>query len=116
MVKILYTNPYEHKMCSNKVECSTASRPHYTTYEVKVLFCMTEFSSSKIISQRFHVDNNEDESGISYGMIIGCDLMEQIGLSADFNRQFLQWDGVTVTIKEPSGLLCQRYLMSSKMS
>ena len=58
---------------------------------------MSEFSIRNIILRQFHVDNNEGESGIGYYMIIGLDLMVQLGLSVDFKRQFLQWDGVTVT-------------------
>ena len=38
-------------------------------------------------------------------MIIGCDVMVQLGLSANFKHQFLQWDGVTVPMKAPSCLL-----------
>ena len=38
-------------------------------------------------------------------MIIICDLMVQLGLSVNFKRQFIQWDGVTVPMKEPSGLI-----------
>ena len=40
-------------------------------------------------------------------MIIGSDIMVQLGLLAEFKRQVLQWDGVTVPMKEPSGLLGQ---------
>ena len=38
-------------------------------------------------------------------MIIGRDLMVQLGLSANFKRQVLQWDGTTLPMKEPSDLL-----------
>ena len=38
-------------------------------------------------------------------MIIGRDLMVQLGLMADFKRQVLQWDGATVHMKEPRILL-----------
>ena len=31
--------------------------------------------------------------------------MLQLGLTDDFKRQVLQWDGTTVNIKEPSGLI-----------
>ena len=51
---------------------------------------MPEFSGSKIINHRFHVDKDEGELGIGYDMIIGCDLMVQLGLTADFKRQVLQ--------------------------
>ena len=68
---------------------------------------MQEFSSSKIISHHFHVENNEGKLGIGYDMIIGCDLMLQLGPLDDFKRQLLQWDGVTATMIEPSGILGQ---------
>ena len=76
---------------------------------------MSEFSSRSIIPHRFHVDNNEGELGIGYDMIIGRNLMVQIGLSDDFKRQVLQRDGVTVPMKEPSGLLGQIDLTSCDM-
>ena len=66
---------------------------------------MPHFSSSKIIEQLFHVDNDKGESGIGYDMIIGCDLMIQLDLMANFKCQVLQWGGYTVLMKEPSGLL-----------
>ena len=38
-------------------------------------------------------------------MIIGRDLMVQLGLTSNFNRQVFQWDGATVDMKEPRSLL-----------
>ena len=48
-------------------------------------------------------------------MIIGRDMMVQLGLTADFKRQVLQWDGATVNMKEPRGLLGQYNLTKRKM-
>ena len=48
-------------------------------------------------------------------MIIGRDLMVQLGLTANFKRQFLQWYGATVYMKQPSGLLGQSYLTKRNM-
>ena len=76
---------------------------------------MPFFSSSKIIQHHFHVNNDKGELGIGYDMIIGRDLMLQLGLSNDFKCQVLQWDGVNVPMKEPSGLLGQSDLTSSEM-
>ena len=92
-------------MRSNKVEYSTAAGLHCTTHDVKVPLCMPEFYSSKIIKHCFHVDNEKCETGIGYGMIIGCDLMLQLGLTDNFKCQVLQWDGAIVNMKEPSGML-----------
>ena len=60
-------------MRSNKVEYRTAAVVYCTYHDVKLLFCMPEFSSSKIINHRFHVDNDKGESGIGYDMIIDRD-------------------------------------------
>ena len=66
------------------------------THAVKVPFCMPKFSISKMILNHFHVDNNEGESVIGYGIIIGSNLMVKLGLSDDFKSQVLQWYGITV--------------------
>ena len=75
------------------------------THDVKVPFCMPYFSSSKIINHRLHVTNDKCESGIGYDMIIGRDLVVQIGPTANFKRQVLQWYGATIHMKEPSSFL-----------
>ena len=77
----------------NKVEYKTVAGMYCTTHDVKVPFCMPELSSSKIINHRFHVDNDKIESSIWYDMIIGLDLMVQLGLTTKFKRQVLQWYG-----------------------
>ena len=48
-------------------------------------------------------------------MIIGCDLMVQLGLTANFKCQVLQWYDNTVHMKEPSGLLGQSDLKKREM-
>ena len=60
---------------------------------------MPYFSSSKIIEHHSDVENNKGESGIGYDMIIVRDLMVQLGLTANFKRQLIKWDGTTVPIK-----------------
>ena len=48
-------------------------------------------------------------------MIIGRDLMIQLGLIDDFKQQVLQWDGATVHMKEPRNLLGQSDLTKRKI-
>ena len=76
---------------------------------------MPEFSIRKTINHPFHVDNDKGESGIGYDMIIGRDMMVQLGLTTKFRIQFLQWDGVTVHMKEPSNFLGQSDLTKRKI-
>ena len=86
-------------MQQNKLEQSTDAGTYCTNNDIKVHFCMSEFSSIKVIQNHFHVYNNIGESVICYDIIIGHDLMLKLGLSADFKRKFLQWYGVTVPMK-----------------
>ena len=66
---------------------------------------MPEFSSSKLISNRFHFDNKKGDTGISYYMIIVCDLMVHIDLIDDLKRKLLELDHYTVPMKYPCNLL-----------
>ena len=68
---------------------------------------MPEFSRSNITVHRFHVDNNMGKSVIGYGIIIGRDLMLQLGLLSDFKHKVIQWDDAIIKMKELSGLLGQ---------
>ena len=102
-------------MRSNKLEYSTAAGMYCMKHDVKVNFCMPEFSSSKIINHFFHVDNNKGESGIGYDMIMVRDLIVQLGLSANFKFKVLQLDGATVHIKEPIRLLGQSNIIKCEM-
>ena len=104
-IKRKRTKQYDLKIRSNKVEYSTATGMYCTTHDVKLPFGMPEFSTRKIINHRFHFENDKVESGICYDTIIGRDLMVQLGLTANFKRQLLQWDGNTVHMKEPISLL-----------
>ena len=101
MINRKHTGPYEHNINSKRVEYSTAVGPYCTTYDVKVLFFLPEFSSRKIILHHFHVDNNNFGSDIGYEMIIICDLMVYIGLMDYFKRQVLQWYSTEIIMKEP---------------
>ena len=114
-IKRKHTKHYERRMRYNKVEFSTAAGAYCTTHKPKLPFCMPYFSNSKIIQHRFHVDNNKRKSGIGYDMIIDRDLMVKLGLLTESKRQFLQWDGLTVTMKEPIGLLGKSYITIQKM-
>ena len=48
-------------------------------------------------------------------MIIGRYIMVQLDLSVEFKLHVLQWDGITVPMKEHSGMLGKSYLTSYEM-
>ena len=94
------------------VQPLTCTAQHMTS---KWISLMPEFSSSKIINHHFHVNNNKGDLGIGYSMIIGRDLMVQIGLTANFKHQFLQWGGATVHMKEPNSMIGQSNIHKYEM-
>ena len=114
-IKKQHNKPYHHKLHPNTLDYSTASGSYYTTHDVKMPSFMPDFYSIKIILHRFHVDSNEEESGIGCDIIIVCELVVQLGLSENFKHQVFQWDGATALKKEPSGLLGKTYLTSRKI-
>ena len=63
----------------------------------------------------FHVDKNEGQLVIGYDMIVGRNLMLQLGLLVDFKQQVLQCNDYSVPMKEPIILVGQIYLTSHKM-
>ena len=76
---------------------------------------MPKLSGSNIVNNSFHVDNDKVESGIGHDVIICRDLMVQLGLTANFKCQVLQWYGATVHMKEPINLLGQFDLTKREM-
>ena len=115
MIKRQHNKHYKRKMRYNKLEYSTTTETYYMTHDVKVPFCMPEFYISKIIEHRINVDNNKFKSCMGYDIIIGRYLMVQLGLSADFKCQVVQWDDVTLPMKEPRGLLGKSDLTNFNM-
>ena len=67
-----------------------------TKYDVKIDFTMPEFSSSRIIRHRFHVDQSKDRQNLGYDVILGRDIMIKLGLATDFARRKLVWDQMSI--------------------
>ena len=67
-------------MHSDRVEYSKDSGTYCMAHDVKVTFYIVDFSSSKIISHQFHINNNEGKLVIAYAMIIDRELMVKLGL------------------------------------
>ena len=53
---------------------------------------LTEFSTSKLITHRFHFNDKQKGADIGYDMIISQDIMTKIGLGSCFKRQVLTWE------------------------
>ena len=70
-----------------------------TTEQVVVQFQLPELSKSKVIEWKMHVDSSKNLSK-SYNMIIGTDLLQELGFTLDFNNNIIIWDDATVAMKD----------------
>ena len=57
----------------------------------------------------------KSDPGIGYDMIIGCDLILQIGTMVDFKCQVFQWYDAAVPMNDPIMLLGQIDLKSCEI-
>ena len=56
---------------------------------------LPEFSATTFVKYNFHIF----ESNIKYDMIIGQDLMRQLGIKIDFETDEVQWRDLSVPMK-----------------
>ena len=74
----------------------TRTETTHRTYGRKqyVKFRLPEFSNSKTIDWKFHIDETTKPDQAQYDMIIGTDLMEELGIDLSFNRKVMEWADV----------------------
>jgi predicted aspartyl protease len=75
-----------------------------TNKKVTLKFLLPEFNSTKVISWSCHIDESATSSASRYDMIIGRDLLQEIGFIIDFNDYTMTWDEATIPMKEYNSL------------
>jgi Aspartyl protease len=82
----------------NKTTWSTMGEQFVTDKTGLVTFSLPEFNLRKQISWIFHVDDCS-ESSSTYDMIIGGELLGELGIILNFNDKTVTWDTDTISIK-----------------
>ena len=67
---------------------TTTAGQFKTTYTTKVELSMPELHERRLIKHKFHITPNE----MGYNMIIGQDLMEELGIDLNFSNNSISWD------------------------
>jgi hypothetical protein len=76
----------------------------FTTNEKRlVTIFLPEFNLRKRISWTFHVDDHS-KSSITYDMIIGRDLLTELGMILNFQDKTVSWDTDTIPMREKGNL------------
>jgi hypothetical protein len=81
-----------------KKEWLTKGGTFHTSGKCKTNFLLNEFYKNKVIEWSLHVDKTSGPH--RYDMTLGCDLMSQLGIILDFDRQTMTWDESTIKMKE----------------
>jgi hypothetical protein len=71
-----------------------------TKLQREIKFKLPEFSTSKIVQWVCHEDAHTLRTNSQYGMIIGTDLLSELGVEINFNTQRIIWEGVEIPMKE----------------
>ena len=73
-----------------------------TSKKCKTTFILKEFFKNKSIEWNLHVDSTPGPH--CYDMILGHDIMNELGIMLDFKDQTMTWDDSTVHMKDPESL------------
>ena len=60
---------------------------------------MSEFDIYKEINWNFHVDTSVQEQPTDFDILVGQDLMSEMGISIDYFTRTLTWAGITCPMK-----------------
>ena len=80
---------------SKKSSWNTAAGIFQTEGTAKVDFILPEFYESKLISWKAHVTKQD----CGYDMIVGRDLLQELGMKIDFDSNSIEWEGASVPMK-----------------
>ena len=74
-----------------------------------ITFKSNEFSNSKEIYWNFNVDETSDSSdSLQYDMIIGLDLMSELGLILDCKSKIAKWDEMKIPMTTERAALSEK--------
>ena len=81
---------------------------NFTTNQKALIdFKFPELSTGKNITWICHVDNKTPKEQAMYDLIIGMDLMTEIGIVVDTKTKEVRWEGHTTPLKQKGDLKIQ---------
>ena len=71
-----------------------------TKQKARIEFKLPEFSPNKTIMWKAHLEKQTHTAMSQYDMMIGTDLMAELKLKLDYMTHEIQWDDVTIPMKQ----------------
>ena len=88
---------------TNSTKWTTKAGTFETNRKVKAQFTLPEFHSGKDINWTMFVDESDHRLN-RYDMIIGRDLLHELGIDLLFSKGVMTWDSATIPMRDPSQL------------
>ena len=102
LVNKSFVHKYE-KTKTSATKWTTKAGTFETNRKVKCQFVLPEFHEAKDINWTMFVDESDRRLN-SYDMIIGRDLLHELGIDLMFSLGVMKWDNATVPMRDPSTL------------
>ena len=73
---------------------------YQTTKKCKLPFKLVEFDMQTTVNWEFHVDETSKSESSNYDMIVGRDLLGELGMDICFSTSTIHWRGVSVPMRD----------------
>ena len=84
---------------SNPTKWRTMGGSFVTHHKCEIEFKLPEFSHSRTVTWKAYVDDHTKPEMTGYDLIIGSDLMTELKMTLDYDRQEIMWDEIAVPMK-----------------
>ena len=74
---------------------NTSAGPFMTDKKAKIQLKLPEFNQTAIIETKVHMS----KASSAYDLIIGCDLMQELGIDLQFSQGLMTWNDVSIPMK-----------------
>jgi len=85
---------------------NTAAGTMETNQKTKLQFMLPELSETRIVEWKMHVVDN---TTMNYDIIIGRDILEELGIVIDFKTKQITWDEVSVPMRSMNTIQQEGY-------
>ena len=92
------------KYKGNPLKWTTLGGVYTTKRKALMQFCLPQFSLNKSVTRSCHVDESTDLKFAQYDMIIGDDIMQELGIDLLYSKHLMVWEDNEVPMKN-RGLL-----------
>ncbi len=85
----------------------TRGENFHTEYRSKVQLSLPKFLDQKLIKWLVYVDDSTTD--FNYDIIIGRDLLKELGILLDFGKEMMIWQDISIRMKDSNATMEESY-------